>query len=161
MPLYEYRCTGCKNTEEVLQTIAERQAGIGAPVCCSGCDSPYEPIISRTHIAGEVDTALCRDALKTRDMLDLPDEYDREKILTDEAKRRGVSTTGKWYDPQLATYEGDPMAWVGSIADVKAVCKIRGWECIFRDGRYEIKIPLDMSKGFYLSQQAVHAEVGT
>jgi putative FmdB family regulatory protein len=115
MPLYEYRCTGCGNVEERLQTIAERNKGIGEPVCCSGCDHPFERIMSRTHLAGEIDTKLCRDALKTRDMLDLPDEYDREKILIDEAKRRGVSTTGKWYDPQLATYEGDPMAWVPSL----------------------------------------------
>ncbi|MCE5270264.1 zinc ribbon domain-containing protein [bacterium] len=42
MPLYEYRCTGCGNVSEFLETRAEAQ-----PHACPGCGSqPMERIFS-------------------------------------------------------------------------------------------------------------------
>ncbi len=49
MPIYEYRCTSCHRTFEVIQKQSE------APLeCCSECSGPLEKLISRTsfHLKG-------------------------------------------------------------------------------------------------------------
>jgi len=56
------------------------------------------------------------------------------------AKRAGVSLSGKCYDPQLASYPGDPTAWVGSPDDVKRVCQHKGLGCT---GDVNVPLPDD------------------
>jgi putative FmdB family regulatory protein len=49
MPIYEYRCTSCHRTIEVIQKV-----GDAPPECCSYCSGPLEKLISRTsfHLKG-------------------------------------------------------------------------------------------------------------
>lgn len=44
-----------------------------------------------------------------------------------EAKRHGVSTSGKVYHSAIAAYPGDPRAWVSDSGDIQAVLKERNW----------------------------------
>lgn len=46
--------------------------------------------------------------------------------LRREAGAAGVSTTGKWYASGLASFPGDPTAWVSDRHDVVAVAKAKG-----------------------------------
>ncbi len=45
-----------------------------------------------------------------------------------EAKRQGVDITGKVYMAPLASYPGDPSAWVGGRGDVERVARMKGME---------------------------------
>ncbi len=45
------------------------------------------------------------------------------------AKKAGVSLNGKKFISQLATYPGDPEAWISTAEDVKRICKKRNWTC--------------------------------
>lgn len=47
----------------------------------------------------------------------------------DDAKAKGVDTTGKVYMHALADFPGDPRAWVSGRGDVQKVCEERGWGC--------------------------------
>lgn len=47
----------------------------------------------------------------------------KELWLQAEAKKHGVSTTGKWYCSGLASFPGDPTAWVDSRGDVMRVAR--------------------------------------
>lgn len=46
-----------------------------------------------------------------------------------EARKAGVDPKGKIYVAGLASYPGDPTAWVGSRGDVERVCKEKGFSC--------------------------------
>ena len=49
MPIYEYRCTSCRHTFEVIQKLSD------APVAtCAHCSGPLEKLFSRTsfHLKG-------------------------------------------------------------------------------------------------------------
>lgn len=45
------------------------------------------------------------------------------------AERAGVSVNGKVYQRSLASYPGDPKAWVDGRGDVERVCLERGYNC--------------------------------
>jgi hypothetical protein len=45
------------------------------------------------------------------------------------ANAMGVDTSGKRYIAGLASYPGDPEAWVSGTDDVLRVCRNRGWNC--------------------------------
>jgi hypothetical protein len=45
------------------------------------------------------------------------------------AEKAGVHAEGKQYVAGLANAPGDPSAWVDSMAEVKAKCERRGWNC--------------------------------
>lgn len=45
------------------------------------------------------------------------------------AKKAGVNPKGKFYVSGLATYPGDPRAWVSSRDEVKSICEKNGWGC--------------------------------
>lgn len=45
--------------------------------------------------------------------------------LRREAEKHGVSTTGKWYCSGLASFPGDPTAWVGDRGDVLRVAEAK------------------------------------
>jgi hypothetical protein len=58
----------------------------------------------------------------------------------EEAKRHGIDVKGKVYLSQLATFPGDPRAWVADQHDVQKVCEERGWGC---EGAVNVKsVPL-------------------
>ena len=67
-------------------------------------------------------------------------QFENEPIIGDaykaEATAKGVDITGKVYLSQLATYPGDPEAWVSGRGDVQRVCEQRGWGC---KGSVEVK----------------------
>lgn len=158
MPLYQYKCTGCGNVEERLQTMDEMTKNIGSPVCCSGCDHPYERMVGGASI-GLCDTNWWRSVRNTVNDFDDP-TYDFKDVLEANLKKAGVSKQGKVYMPNLAMYLGDPEAMIGGIDDIKDLCKRRGW--IFngiKDGNVDVKIPADMSKD--LADQTVFSKVGT
>jgi len=54
----------------------------------------------------------------------------------DEAKKAGVSMSGKKYLPSLAERPGDPRAYVDSYSSAKKLVEERGWSA---DGRFEVK----------------------
>lgn len=88
---------------------------------------------------------MLRDARKSIEGFDDPREI-RGELLRKNARKAGISTAGKWYDPSLALEVGDPMALVGSIEDIKEVCKLRGWNTRMVDGELKVEIPADLSK---------------
>lgn len=157
MPLYQYKCTGCGNIEEVLQSMEEMEKGIDSPNCCACCDHPFERIVGGASI-GLCETSWWRGV--RGEVMDLEDKGDkRGKILAENAKKRGISMTGKVYIGQLAKDFMDPEALVGSIHDVERLCKRRGW--VFngvKEGRLDIKIPVDFSKT--LAEQIPDSELG-
>ncbi len=142
MPLYEYECKRCHTHFEEFQSMKD------APLkdcMVQECGGTMERLISSTHI-GLCDTHMLRDAYKTRESFDDPHDQKRTEIYRKKAEAAGVSTTGKWYHPGLAVELGDPMAWVGSISDIKDVCKMRGWDVTYSEGELKIKHNVDMSK---------------
>lgn len=48
----------------------------------------------------------------------------------------GVSTDGKTYEPRLASFPGDPQAWVSGPDEVRRVVEDRGWSM---DGDMKVK----------------------
>lgn len=46
-----------------------------------------------------------------------------------EAEAAGVDITGRYYMASLASYPGDPTAWVSDRADVRRVCEAKGMGC--------------------------------
>lgn len=46
-----------------------------------------------------------------------------ERWLREKAERAGVSTNGKWYCRGLASYPGDPTAWIGDRGDMLRVAR--------------------------------------
>ena len=54
------------------------------------------------------------------------------------AEAEGFDTTGKVYLRGLASYPGDPRAWVSGRGDVERVCRERGWSC---DGAVSVDAP--------------------
>lgn len=46
-----------------------------------------------------------------------------------EARRAGVSVTGKQYFSELAEYPGDPRAWVDSRGEMVRLLEERNWAC--------------------------------
>lgn len=52
-----------------------------------------------------------------------------QEDMVAKARQAGVSVSGKVYKSQLASYPGDPRAWVGSRDDVKDVCNERNMLC--------------------------------
>ncbi len=140
MPLYQYKCNGCHTETEALQMMKE------PPLTkCDSCGGYIERMIGQVHI-GLCETSMLRAAHGSVEQFNSSDAGDRAKLYADNAKRAGVSMTGKWYNPSLALFVGDPMAWVGSIDDQKQVCKIRGWSWVIRDGEFIVQIPSDLSK---------------
>lgn len=67
-------------------------------------------------------------------------QFEKHPLLGDfykqEAARAGVNTTGKTYLSGLASYPGDPRAWVSGRGDAQKVCEERGWGC---DGSVKVK----------------------
>ena len=53
-----------------------------------------------------------------------------------ESHSKGISTKGKIYLHSLASYPGDPKAWVSDKGDVARVCEERGWDC---DGAVKVR----------------------
>lgn len=45
----------------------------------------------------------------------------------DAAREAGVTTEGRYYEPRLAAYPGDPRAWVSNPDEIKSVVEERGW----------------------------------
>lgn len=54
----------------------------------------------------------------------------------EEAKKAGVSVSGKQYFSELAAYPGDPRAWVSSRGEMKQLLEERGWSA---DGDIKVK----------------------
>lgn len=158
MPMYEYKCSGCGNVEERLQSISEMEQGIDTPVTCAGCDHPYERLVGGASI-GLCETSWWRGV--QGETFDLEDKADkRGRVLAENAKARGISLTGKVFIGQLANDFMDPEALVGSIQDVERLCKRRGWEFNgVKEGRLDIKIPVDLSKT--MQEQFPASELGT
>lgn len=138
MPLYEYECRQCKSKFEDLQPMDSPS------VTDCECGGVADRLIGMVSI-GLCDTTMLKTTLKTRDMLDEKGDT-RSEIVTKMAKESGISTAGKWYDPSLALYVGDPMAWVGSIDDIKQVCKVRGWDYKMVDGHIQVIINADIKR---------------
>lgn len=140
MPLYPYRCTGCGKEQEALQSLEERDAGVDAPSCCA----PMELLVGNAHI-GLCETTLARSAYHSRAQYDKPSD-DRGALFDRLARAAGVSTTGKWYNPALARFLGDPEAWVSGMDDIKQRCIQRGWKFTIKDGDIHIEARVDTSR---------------
>jgi hypothetical protein len=54
------------------------------------------------------------------------------------AKEAGVNVTGKKYMSGLASFPGDPRAWVDGRGDVQRIVEERGWAC---DGAVKVEMP--------------------
>jgi hypothetical protein len=64
------------------------------------------------------------------------ENYAKRAVANCEA--HGVTPGGRTYLGSLARFEGDPEAWVTSKADVRDICRRRGWGC---EGAVEVKAP--------------------
>lgn len=138
MPLYEYQCGSCQVKTEELQSMSED------PLTLCVCGGKLDRLIGHASI-GLCNTNMLRSARQSIESFDDPNEFRGER-LRQNAKAAGISTAGKWYDPSLALYVGDPTALVGSIEDIKDVCKMRGWTTKMVEGELKIEIPADLSK---------------
>lgn len=70
-----------------------------------------------------------------------PDHYDQ---LVRTAKAAGVDTTGKMYDDGLATYLGDPDAWVRDDSEARDISRAKG-NVVVKDGRRQkVIVPVKM-----------------
>jgi hypothetical protein len=63
--------------------------------------------------------------------------YAKRAVANSQA--HGVTPGGRTYLGSLARFEGDPEAWVTSKADVRDVCRRRGWGC---EGAVNVKAPM-------------------
>lgn len=45
------------------------------------------------------------------------------------AEKAGVNTVGRRYLSSLASFPGDPTAWVADSHDIGRVCREKGWSC--------------------------------
>jgi hypothetical protein len=70
-----------------------------------------------------------------------PDHYDQ---LVRTAKRANVDTTGKLYDDGLASYIGDPDAWVRDDSEARDIAKAKGNIVIKDGGRQKVLVPVKM-----------------
>jgi putative FmdB family regulatory protein len=117
MPLYAYECPRCEAVFEKMATMA----GAALPQKCPGCGihSPRRFLpptcVSDCTVYNSEATDFGRQ---------FKSEAMREFHLA-QAKKHGVNVTGKVYDPQLASFPGDPKAWVGSDTDVRQVAEHR------------------------------------
>lgn len=138
MPLYEYECGSCKTKTEELQSMSE------PPLEVCPCGGKLARLIGHASI-GLCNTNMMKHALRSVDIFDDPTDPTGQ-ILMKKAKAAGISTAGKWYDPSLALEVGDPHALVGSMEDIKEVCKMRGWTSKIEDGNLKLGVPADLSK---------------
>ena len=65
-------------------------------------------------------------------------DEERGDFYRKEAKKAGVSTTGKVYLSGLAERPGDPRAWISDRHDVQKVIEERGWNC---EGAVNVRTP--------------------
>ena len=110
MPLYEYACEDCKVRSNELRGVPQRHA----PLRCAACKGSMK-LLMPTRFALKTDTTFlagvrgdgCRnDATR--------------KALRANAKRMGVSVSGKQYDGRVARFRGDPMACYDTRAEAAA-----------------------------------------
>jgi len=94
---------------------------------------------------GLTDTALLKYDL-LHNQFSHKDSQARGDALAEEARKLGISTTGKFYHPGIAAKWGDPEAWVGSIDDIKDVCKRRKWTFDISEGEMKIGVRADLGK---------------
>lgn len=59
-----------------------------------------------------------------------------QDAYTEPAKAAGVNIKGSVYVPGLATFPGDPNAWVKNLSEVKQKVEQKGWGC---DGAINVK----------------------
>lgn len=102
--------------------------------------------VSREQLRASVDPEILRDMLESgvppmsntdREFLEgrcNGNQFERNPGLGDHyarvARRHGVDSKGKVYLSGLASFPGDPRAWVDGRGDVAKVCDERGWGCV-------------------------------
>jgi putative FmdB family regulatory protein len=118
MPMYAYECPRC----DILFEKFAPMVGAGLPQTCPDCGihSPRR-FLPPTCLS---DTTTYRG--DNTGLGQFKSDAMREFHLA-QARKHGVNTTGKLYDPALAKYPGDPKAWVGSDTDVRQVLESRNW----------------------------------
>jgi len=111
-----------------------------------------ESAISKSSATiGLCDTNLLKYDLLHNQFAAKKNDDQRGDALAESARKAGISIQGKFYHPGLAVEYGDKRAWVGSISDIKQVCKDRNWDFAIRDGNMQIGVKADLSKS--LAQQ--------
>ena len=94
-----------------------------------------------------------------------PDPFDGDEHYAKRAvancQAHGTTPGGRTYLGSLARFEGDPEAWVTSKADVRDVCRRRGWSC---EGAVEVKAPTPdaphpLDAPYQVDQKLIQAEV--
>jgi len=116
-------------------------------------------ITRKTAVIGLCDTVLLKSDLIVS-QFSHKDSQARGDALAEKARAMGISTTGKFYHPGIAVEFGDPRAWVGSISDIKEVCKDRNWSFDIKDNEMKIGVRCDLAQT--LQAQFAHkpAKVG-
>jgi putative FmdB family regulatory protein len=118
MPLYQYECSGCEAEHEAFAPMARCAEPVGCPACGA--------VSYRVYVAPHVESDATVYTSDRTDIGQFRSEAMREFHM-ERAKKAGVNTAGKKYDPSIARFPGDPKAWVGSDTDVRQVLEHRGW----------------------------------
>lgn len=114
MPTYRYRCPDCDHRLELLQTAAEMRSR-RPQMRCSRCEGRMQFIFPAPAIrTGKQFRGNRGDGFGH-------DERGRRRAHA-KARAQGISTSGKWWSPQLN-------AWIGGDDDVKRICQQRRLAC--------------------------------
>lgn len=140
MPLYQYKCRSCDFEFEEIQGITEEPIHV-----CQNCSKPHaERVLGNFRITGLTETAFLRDTRCNGSSIGRITDPIRRRQLLAEARKAGVNTSGKEYHPELAMNSvHDAGAWIGSVDDIKQLCKHRGWRFGIKDGNVDVGIPPD------------------
>ncbi len=120
MPLYQYTCIRCDNDFEAFASMANASKATNCPEC--------DGYSARVFVAPHVESDATVYTSDRTDIGQFRSEAMRE-FHAENAKKRGINTTGKKYDTTIARFPGDPEAWIGSDTDVRQVMEKRGWGC--------------------------------
>jgi putative FmdB family regulatory protein len=115
MPLYEYQCTDCGDVIEEFRSIENRHKRMYCKVC-EGRMELYFTVPKALRTDTSFQARFHGDGCK--------DNHTRQK-LAENARRMGISVSGKKYDGRLARFQGDPEACYGSVSEARSLLRKR------------------------------------
>lgn len=110
---------------------------------------PKEERLGPPKVPGVLGSSDKKRIARKRSMQQLADnDPDRFDQLQRTARRAGVDTTGKMYDDGIASYQGDPDAWVRDDSEARDIMVAKGAVPV-KDGRqqkYLVPVKMDGTK---------------
>ena len=113
---YEYSCTNCARTVEIVESVSEMEATKDKKRC-EVCLGRLRKLFSVPTL--KTDTAF-QSGVRRCDGFIHPSDRIRAHQL---AQKMGISIRGKRYAGELARFPGDPLACYGEPAEARAICR--------------------------------------